>query len=400
MSRTIQKPRVIFHIDMNSFYASVEVAYDPSLKGKPLAIAGNVEERRGIIVTSSYEARAKGVKTTMPVWQAKRLCPEILLMTPNFPRYREASKKLFDLLRSYTDLVEPVSIDEGYMDVSDFIDSVHPIKLAREIQSRLLKELNLPSSIGIAPNKFLAKMASDMKKPMGITILRKRELDNMLWPLSIGSMHGVGPKTAEKLQALGIDTIGKLAKSDKQKVVELLGAHGEKLYDRANGKDERLVDPDAASEFKSISQSTTLSEDTTDEAVIRLTFIRLADKLEGRLKAKKVAAYNFSISIRYNDWKNVTRSLTVKQPIQRQKDIVEHAMSLFDRHWTGEPIRLLGISAQSLTDMDHAYKQLDLFSYEMDAKEEPLYHVIERINEKYGDKILRKGTKIDQDRKT
>ncbi len=167
------KGRIIFHIDMNSFYASVEMAYDPSLRGKPIAVAGNVKERKGIIVTCSYEARARGVKTTMPVWRAKRLCPELIVVPPNFDRYRSSSKEMFSILREYTDLVEPVSIDEGYMDITDTPHRHRAYETAEDIQARLQKELLLPSSIGIAPNKFLAKMASDMKKPLGITILRK-----------------------------------------------------------------------------------------------------------------------------------------------------------------------------------------------------------------------------------
>ncbi|MGW8263707.1 Y-family DNA polymerase, partial [Bacillus sp. LR--39] len=167
---------------MNSFYASVEMAYDPSLKGRPLAIAGNAKERKGIVVTCSYEARARGVKPPMPLWEAKRLCPELIVKPPNFDRYRSSSREMFQVLREYTDLVEPVSIDEGYMDLTDTPYRNRACETAKEIQERLQKELLLPSSIGIAPNKFLAKMASDMKKPLGITILRKREVPRILWP--------------------------------------------------------------------------------------------------------------------------------------------------------------------------------------------------------------------------
>ena len=155
-----KKGRVILHVDMNSFYASVEMANDTSLKGKPLAIAGDVEERRGIIITCSYEARKFGVKTTMPIWQAKKLCPQLIIQKPNFTRYREASVKMFELLRMYTELVEPVSIDEGYVDITACASLGSPIEIAKNIQTRLLETLDLPCSIGIAPNKFLAKTAS------------------------------------------------------------------------------------------------------------------------------------------------------------------------------------------------------------------------------------------------
>ncbi|NAP00366.1 DNA polymerase IV, partial [Halomonas sp. MG34] len=200
------KGRVIFHIDMNCFYASVEAAYNPDLKGKALAIAGNPEERKGIVVTSSYEARAKGVKTTMTIWQAKRNCPELIVMRPNFERYRAASKALFRILSEITPDVQPVSIDEGYMDITHVTSDLTPLQIADSLQKRVLDELDLPCSIGIAPNKFLAKMASDMKKPLGITVLRKRELASTLWPLPIGEMYGVGEKTATKLIEKGIKT--------------------------------------------------------------------------------------------------------------------------------------------------------------------------------------------------
>src|SRR5690625_3807346 len=180
-----KKGRVILHIDMNAFYASVETAHNPSLKGKPLAIAGNRHERNGINVTSSYEAREKGVKTTMPLWQARRLCPELIVLPPNFARYREASRQIFKRLADVTPMIQPVSIDEGYMDITDCAHLGNPLEIAEQIQKRLLKELRLPCSIGIGPNKFLAKMASDMKKPLGITVLRIRDVRQKLWPLPV-----------------------------------------------------------------------------------------------------------------------------------------------------------------------------------------------------------------------
>src|SRR5699024_4370073 len=190
------------------------MAYTPELKGKPLAIAGNPEEGKGIVVTSSYEARAKGVKTTMQLWQARRLCPELIVLRPNFDRYRAASKEMFQMLAEITPYVEPVSIDEGYMDVTGTEQHGSPIEIAQNLQQRISRELDLPCSIGIAPNKFLAKMASDMQKPAGLTVLRKRDLPHKLWPLSIEEMHGIGEKTAEKLRAIDVTTIGELVQAN------------------------------------------------------------------------------------------------------------------------------------------------------------------------------------------
>ncbi|MFC4617918.1 DNA polymerase IV [Camelliibacillus cellulosilyticus] len=383
--------RVIFHIDMNCFYASVEAAHHPELRGKPLAIAGKVEDRRGIVVTSSYEARAKGVKTTMPVWQARKLCPDLIVKLPDFERYRRVSRELFQLLRSYTPLVEKVSIDEGYLDVTAQGLTQHPIKLAQTIQNHVKQALNLPSSIGIAPNKFLAKMASDMKKPMGLTVLRKRDLPTKLWPLPVGDMHGVGAKTAEKLNTMGVYTIGDLVQYPKVALMAALGQHGEKLHDRASGLDDRPVDPEAEATFKSMSQSTTLPRDAQSEDEARGVFKRLAARLAQKLKEKKSVAYQIAITIRYSDWQTITRAKTIRQPIQTEVEIFDNVMRLFHDHWDGRPIRLLGVGAQNLEDASMASKQLDLFTYEQDAKQEPLYEAIQRLEKKYGSTVVQKG---------
>lgn len=389
MSANQPGARIIFHIDMNSFYASVEIAHHPELKGKPLAIAGSVEDRRGIVVTSSYEARARGVKTTMPVWEARKHCPELILKPPDFPLYRQTSKQLFQLLRDYTDLVEKVSIDEGYMDVTRSLRDIHPIKLANIIQKKVFDTLSLPSSIGIAPNKFLAKMASDMKKPMGITVLRKRDMEKKLWPLEIGEMHGVGPKTEIKMKGLGIKTIGELAHYNEAVISERFGLQGGKLYKKANGYDDRLVDPEAEGTYKSIGHSTTLPEDTTSENVVRQTLNILANKIAEKLKRERVTAYQISLMVRYHNWKNITRNQTVKQPIQSKEEIVTIATRLFDHHWDGRPIRLLGITVTSLEKMGQASKQLDLFSYHTDLKKEPIVDLIHQLEERYGTGTIR-----------
>jgi DNA polymerase-4 len=298
-----KKGRVILHVDMNSFYASVEMAYDPELKGKPVAIAGNVEERRGIIITCSYEARTFGVKTTMPLWEAKKLCPQLIIRKPTFDRYRTASIAMFEILRNYTELVEPVSIDEGYMDITDSFELGSPIEIAQSIQKRVLEQLDLPCSIGIAPNKFLAKTASDMKKPMGITILRKRDIPSVLWPLNTNEMHGVGKKTAEKLTTIGIHTIGELAAGNEIQLKSLLGINGIRIKERANGIDNRPVDPQAVSDFKSIGNSTTLPKDTSNQQELYRVLELLAETVSVRLKRKNVLATTLGITIRFKDRK-------------------------------------------------------------------------------------------------
>ncbi|PKR78921.1 DNA polymerase IV [Halalkalibacillus sediminis] len=385
----MSKGRIIFHVDMNSFYASVEMAYRPDLKGKPLAIAGDPEKRKGIVVTSSYEARAKGVKTTMPLWEAYEHCPDLIVMKPNFNRYREASQHIFSMLSEVTPFVQPVSIDEGYMDITEYTRGENPLEIAHSLQKRIMDELDLPCSIGIAPNKFLAKMASDMKKPLGITVLRKREIRNKLWPLPIGEMYGVGKKTEEKLRSINISTIGDLATRDPYHLKQLLGINGERLNSRANGIDDRPVDPDAVNEFKSIGNSNTLPFDTTDRKEIDQLLNQLAKKVSERMANKQVFSENIQLMIRYSDRKTITRSKQLNQLIDSSSDIFSIASRLFDEHWNEEPIRLLGITAQHLVLKEEVAQQLDLFNYEKEAEKEKLYQAMESIEEKYG-----KGTFI------
>ncbi|MCZ0701799.1 DNA polymerase-4 [Natronobacillus azotifigens] len=389
--------RVIFHVDMNSFYASVEAAYNPDLKGKPLAIAGNPEERRGIIVTSSYEARAKGVKTTMPLWQAKKLCPELIVMRPNFERYRKASSEIFKMMAEITPYVQPVSIDEGYLDITDCHEQGSPLEIAEQLQAKILNELDLPCSIGIAPNKFLAKMASDMKKPMGITVLRKRDLPQKLWPLAIGEMYGVGEKTAEKLNKLDIYTIGDLVGSDLFQLKRVLGINGERLQNRAKGIDSSPVDPDAIYDFKSIGNSETLREDTTDDNVIKPLFRKLSRKVSVRLKRKKVVGQTLQVMIRYDDRKTITRSITQSNFLEEEDEIFSLAYDLFEKHWSGDPIRLLGVTVQSLVEKKEISEQLDLFSYQKETKNEKLIDVMNKLTSKYGKNIFQKS-EVQEDR--
>ena len=388
------KARIIFHVDMNSFYASVEQSYNPELKGKAIAIAGNPKERRGIIVTSSYEARAKGIYTTMNVGEALRKCPELILLPPDFPKYRQASKAMFTILRSYTELIEPVSIDEGYMDITELSKERHPLDIAKEIQLRIFNELDLPCSIGIAPNKFLAKTASDMEKPMGITVLRKRDVPSKLWPLPVIEMHGVGESTAKKLNSINIKTIGDLAKIEESVIRQQLGKNGVRLRARANGEDSRIVDPEAIYETKSVGNSTTLPFDETDIKELEKIFEMLAGKVAERLEVKNLCGSTISIQIRDANWNNHSKSKTFQNPIYQKEDIFEEAFNLFHKAWNGEPVRLLGITVSNVIDRKQSVQQLSIFNFEEYAKQEPIYELIDEMERKFGKGILKKGVEM------
>ncbi|MEK4024694.1 DNA polymerase IV [Mammaliicoccus sciuri] len=384
-------PRVIMHLDMNSFFASVEQAANPALKGIPLAVAGNPKERRGILVTCSYEARAFGVYTTMTIGEAKRLCPNLHIVPPRHELYRQMSDSVFEVLRSYTEWVEPVSIDEAYIDTTEIGGLTHAYELAREIQMRIFQELDLPCSIGIAPNKFLAKTASDMKKPMGITILRKREVARKLWPLPVLEMHGIGKRTEEKLHSAGIHTIGELAVAEKLKIEALLGKNGMRLQQCANGVDTRPVDPERADERKSIGSSTTLPVDLTEMEDCIPIFERLAAKVATRLAVKSLAGVTISIQIRYADWQNTTRSRTIHQPVYLAEDITKIALELFRRHWNNEPIRLLGVTVGNLIERNEMVEQLTFDNFEQQEKEYQMDQLVSSLTDRFGEGVIKKG---------
>ncbi|MCZ2260137.1 DNA polymerase IV [Sporosarcina sp. G11-34] len=387
------RAKVILHLDMNSFFASVEQSYDPSLKGIPMAVAGNPKERRGILVTCSYEARALGIYTTMTVGEARRLCPEIVIVPPDFEKYRIASASVFDLLRTYTDLVEPVSIDEAYIDITAIGGLTNAVNIASDMQQRILQELDLPCSIGIAPNKFLAKTASDMKKPMGITILRKREIEKVLWPLPVIEMHGIGKSTEKKMHDLHVFTIGDLANADELIVRTSLGKNGSRLRKRANGIDDRPVDPEAAAERKSVGSSTTLAIDETDLDVCLAILKRLSESVALRLDRQELAGSVVMIQIRTADWQNHSRSRTVLNPLYTEDAIYKEAADLFERHWDMEPVRLLGITISNVIPMNELHEQLSIYNYEKHAEDEKIDNLVTTIKNKFGPGSIKRGSK-------
>ncbi|WP_431027119.1 DNA polymerase IV [Lysinibacillus sp. LZ02] len=385
--------RVILHVDMNSFYASVEQVYDPTLKGKPIAIAGNPKERRGIVITCSYEAREKGVYTTQRVSDALKVCPEIIIIPPHFERYRDASKKFYNLLTEYTPLVEPVSIDESYIDISSIEGNKHPMEIVHDIQNRIFNELQLPCSIGVAPNKFLAKMASDMKKPLGITIIRKRDVQEVLWPLEVIHMHGVGKKTADKLKDMNIHTIGDLAQAEKTMLQQKFGINGLRLLEKANGIDHRPVDPESIYDTKSVGNSTTLPYDVSNLAEIQDVLYTLAEKVSNRLKAKGLVGTTISIQIKYSDWKNQTNSRTIQNSTDEVSLIFEVAKDLMSDHWKEKPVRLLGITVGNVMDKTDSTEQLSIFNFEEYVKEEPILNLMNKLERQFGEGVIRRGVK-------
>ncbi|NUK31323.1 DNA polymerase IV [Parageobacillus sp. VR-IP] len=400
METTYQKHhrgRVILHVDCNSFFASCEIARDPSLKGKAVVVAGDPKERKGVVLAANYIAKQRfGIYTTMPLWEAKKRCPQLVILKPDFYLYRDISEKVFQFLATFTPLLEPASIDEGYLDITDCHLPLSPLDIAEQIQKGLLQTLHIPVSIGIAPNKFLAKMASNMKKPLGITVLRRRDVPKVLWPLPIQEMHGIGDKTAKKLNGIGIFTIGELAKAEKVTLQNLLGITGVRLKEWANGIDHRSVDPEAGEKWKSIGSSTTLSRNVTEERILLEVLRDLAQSVSKRMKQKNAVSSTVQITVRYSNFQTITRSKTWENPFQEAEEIFQYAAYLLKKHWNGNPVRLLGIAALDVFDKKAAMKQLDLFHYEEEAKREALWKTMEQLRQKFGEDIIRRGANLFQ----
>ncbi|CAG7624902.1 DNA polymerase IV [Paenibacillus solanacearum] len=381
--------RVILHIDMNAFYCSVHEAVEPELyKGKPLAVAGSVELRKGIVVTCSYKARAVGVKTGMLVKQALRLCPDLVLIRPDFDLYRQFSRRFMKIAYEYSPLVEAVSIDECYVDITGSKIFGVPLDIAQAIQLRIREELGLPCSIGVAPNKLLAKMASDMKKPNGISVLRKRDVPHVLWPRPCAELFGIGRKTAEKLKKLQIHTLGQLAKADERLLTDRFGVYGAHLLLAANGEDDSPVNPERE-QSKSIGHTTTLPVNVKDKHDIHRVFLNLSDQVGRRLRKQGLLAHTVQITIRDPDMKTITRASKLPHASENADEFYKAACKLFDTQWqTGEPVRLLGITLQNLEAKREAAVQLDLFDYEKQPLKEKLNKAMDALRDKYGESVI------------
>ena len=383
--------RVYFHIDLNAFYASCEVLLDPSLKGKPLAVSGTT--RRSVVSTASYEARAYGVHSAQPIEEAKRLCRELIIVEPHFHYYHELSNEFMGIISEYTDTMEIASIDECYADMTEAIMKFEkPLDLAWQIQRRVREELGLSCSIGVAPNLFLAKMASDMKKPNGITVLRIREVPQKLWPLPIKDMRGVGAKTLPYMEDLNIKTIGDLANyPNVEELRPIFGKNTEEMIRKANGHDDREIVTEW--DAKSMGVSETFLEDLTDYDELRGMIRSLSRTLSERLRRSNKAGCLISLRIKYYDFSNADRSVRIPEPIWKADDIYVQAIALFNDHWEQEPVRLLGISVSDFERADAMHGQINLFDAAIARREETI-SVLNELNQELGGLRLKRASEV------
>ncbi|MBS3199702.1 DNA polymerase IV [Turicibacter bilis] len=389
--------RIIFHIDLNAFFASCETILRPELQNLPLAITGEKSSKRGIVVTANYVARQYGVHSAMPLMQAKKKCPHLVVASANFDLYRKISQQFIQLLHEYSDQVEKASIDEAYVDVTHLYQEIHPLHLAQQIQQRIFNELKIGCSIGVAPNKFLAKMASDMKKPNGITVLRKRDLPHILWPMPIEEMFGVGKASSPKLKQLGINTIGDLVHyKDVDKIEQLFGHHALKWIENAKGNDQNPINPNKYEVPSSIGHSTTFSKDYCFAEEIKAEAKRMCIKTSNRLKKYGLYAKTISIQLKDTSFKQITRSQTVQIPIQSVNELYPIIEELFDEHWEGQALRLIGVNTTNLVNTNKVTQQLNLFNYQSFASEEKLNQTIQQIKTKHGTHLIQKGIQKGQ----
>ena len=390
--------KVIVHIDLNAFFARCEEIKDPSLEGKPVAIGH--EGRGGIVSTCSYEARKYGVSSAMPMFKAKQLCPQLIILPVDYHFYSMMSKRFFSFIGKYTTLVEAASVDECFADFTFALRDVKdPVAYFKKLQDDLFKETSLKCSIGVSTTKFLAKMASDFKKPMGLTIIHKRDIPNTIFPLKIESMFGVGKKTAPRLKSVGIKTIGDLYErivNEDPDVKNILGKMYFTLKDWLEGKGSDEVETEKW-DPKSIGNSTTLPFDSDNPTVIKKFFLDLAKEVSERSKKEDKLGHTIQIVVKDVNFKSFNKSTTLDNPTNDKNVIFEQAWDLFIKNFKGVMLRLVGITLQNLIDPKEIAVQMSLFDYESHEKENATKIIINDINRSLKKPLLKRASEVKKD---
>jgi DNA polymerase-4 len=386
--------RKIIHIDMDAFYASVEQRDNSSLKGLPVIVGGDAG-KRGVVSAASYEARVYGVHSAMPTSQAKGLCPQGIFLPVRMSRYREVSDQIFRILSEYTPLVEPLSLDESFLDVSGSEKLFGPaLDIAREIKRRIYQTTGLTASAGIAPNKFLAKIASDFKKPDGLVEIKPEEVQEFLRDLPISKLWGVGKSTEEVLKEMDILSVGQLAAYPLKAIEKKLGKFGLELAALARGEDDRPVIPHAAA--KSISQEETFTPDLRDLRKIKRVLLDQSERVGWELRKQKLKGCTVQLKVRYPDFSLVTRSATLPSPTDLGIEIYQTAIKLLDKTQARQKkARLLGVGISNLRR--HGPEQLSLFDFQR-KKVERSTEAVDRILEKFGPQAIKRASLIENDK--
>ena len=388
--------RVIFHCDLNCFYASVELLSHPELKEVPVAVCGDPESRHGIILAKNESAKRRGVKTAETIWQARKKCPELILLPPHRDQYVKYSRLVSRIYNSYTDLIEPFGIDECWLDVTGTLHLFggDPKALADTIRARVKEELGLTLSVGVSFNKIFAKLGSDYKKPDATTVITRENFPAIVYPLPVTDLLFVGRAAARVLGEYGIHTIGQLAAFDRSALITLLGKQGGQLSDYARGLEHSPVAPmDHQETPKSVGNGLTFSRNLVGEEQVRTGLSLLADEVAFRLRRHELKCTSLQITIRDPQFKTITRQKSLPAPTCLARELTEHGMDLVRRSWNlNAPIRMLTVTAQGLLSQWDAPEQLDLFRPDDSARRdklERLERAMDSIRDKYGRDAIR-----------
>jgi DNA polymerase IV len=378
--------RVIMHIDMNAFFAAVEQQSNPALRGQPVAIVGS--EQRTVILTASYEARAYGVKTGMTMYEAQEKCPHLKMVSANNRLYTDVSSQIMQIFKDYSPLVEVFSVDEAFLDVTGSLDFFGSIdRIAYLIKSRIKARLGLTCSVGVAPNKLLAKLASGMKKPDGLILIKREDIAGLMSDLPIGKLCGIGRRTARKLNQMGVFTCGQLGRFPVRQLKSKFGIIGQRLSLMGQGVDSSPVrPPDQEPEVKTVGHSMTLRRDLNSRDEISGFLLQLAEMVGRRSRRYQVRGKTVTLTVRYTDFSTFTRQRAQTVPIYRSEDIYFAAVQILDDLLLTHPVRLLGVR---LSNLQHHDAQLSLL--EADRKAEQLTESLDLANDRYGEFSVMSG---------
>jgi DNA polymerase IV len=388
--------RTILHVDMDAFYASVEQRDHPEYRGKPVIVGSDPKEGngRGIVATCSYEARKFGVHSAQPISRAWKLCPGGIYVLPDMGKYSRVSDRVMGILLGFTDLLEQVSIDEAFLDVTGSERLMGPgVEIAGKIKSRISRELGLTASVGVAANKFVAKIASDLKKPNGLVVVAPGNEKDFLAPLPMGRLWGVGPKTETALKKIGLERIGQLAAMSHSELTAMLGKSGAHFWQLAHGIDDRPVE--SAEGCKSIGHEITFDQDTGDWALLERTLLDLAEKVAQRLRSNGARARTIAIKFRESDFSTFTRRVTLNNPVDTSEKIFPAALKLLGSLFRkGCPVRLIGVYAGNL-EAGFGEKQMSLFD-QVPAKDRKLAAALDDISRRFGGRAITRAALVSK----
>jgi DNA polymerase-4 len=381
---------MILHIDMDAFYASVEQLDNPWLRGKCVLVGGT--SNRGVVMAASYEARKFGVRSATPIFKAREMCSEAVFIPPRMQRYKEVSEKVMSILRNFSPDVEVVSIDEAYMDVTGS-DRLYgdPQKLAASIKKAIKHSVNLTCSVGVAPGKFLAKVASDLDKPDGLSVIRPEDVPRFIANLPIQKVPGVGKKTFQGLVSMGISTLGDIKKFPEDMLLDRLGKFGHRLIDLAAGLDRSAVTPDAP--HKSVSSERTLATDTRDKEILMTHLLQQSEEVARQLRKANVKASTITLKLKHSDFKRVSRSKTIAVPTRSSETIYHHAAGMLNDYRLDSKVRLIGVGTSGFKSGSIPI-QLDLFDRQIqnDGSWSKVDQALEDITRRFGKEAIKRAT--------